>query len=141
MPAFTIASAMSGGCKRGPLWRAAVFAAVFGYQVVESRVASEIYKQRLQTLSQDYESLRGRFNEVVRNEVSAMSIGSWIGTTVNTPPEHLTHYFGVMISPDLCNPNAPIGPQNLYRDKLTLQDVNKPYHPIFNRLQWKCGCQ
>jgi hypothetical protein len=41
----------------------------------------------------------------------------------------------------LCNPNAPISPQNLYRDKLSLQDMNKPYHPIFNRLQWKCGCQ
>ena len=43
--------------------------------------------------------------------------------------------------PMLCNPNAPIGPHNLYRDKLALQDGNKPYHPIFNRLQWKCGCQ
>ncbi len=41
----------------------------------------------------------------------------------------------------LCNPNVPIGPDNLYRDKLSLQDGNKPYHPIFNRLQWKCGCQ
>ena len=44
-------------------------------------------------------------------------------------------------SPMLCNPNVPIGPTNLYRDKLSLQDNNKPYHPIFNRLQWKCGCQ
>ena len=34
--------------------------------MVESRVAADIYRQRLTALGADYEALRGRYNEAVR---------------------------------------------------------------------------
>ncbi|MFQ5492130.1 MAG: hypothetical protein ACE5GE_15545, partial [Phycisphaerae bacterium] len=40
----------------------------------------------------------------------------------------------------LCNPGLPISPYNHYRDRLSLQDFGKNYHPVFNPVQWQCGC-
>ncbi len=40
-----------------------------------------------------------------------------------------------------CNPNAPPGPMNGLRYSLNLVDNNKDYHPTFNGLTFKCGCQ
>jgi len=40
----------------------------------------------------------------------------------------------------LCNPNLPQSPFNVKRNRLTLQDEGKRYHPLFNSLVWKCGC-
>lgn len=53
------------------IWAAVVVAAAIGaglagYRIVESRVAADIYRQRLTTLGADYEALRGRYNEAVR---------------------------------------------------------------------------
>lgn len=45
---------------------AGVAASVVGYRLVESRVASDIYRQRLQALNSDYEALRTQYNEAVR---------------------------------------------------------------------------
>lgn len=40
----------------------------------------------------------------------------------------------------LCNPNAPSGPFNGRRRSLNLIDGGKPYHPVYNSLIFKCGC-
>ena len=40
-----------------------------------------------------------------------------------------------------CNPNLPAGPFNLERNSLTLRNPGLPYHPLFNGVIWKCGCQ
>jgi hypothetical protein len=45
---------------------AAVGASLAGYRMVESRVAADIYRQRLSALGADYEALRSRYNEAVR---------------------------------------------------------------------------
>lgn len=45
---------------------AGVIATFTGYRLVESRVASDIYRQRLQAMSADYDALRDRYNEAVR---------------------------------------------------------------------------
>jgi hypothetical protein len=39
----------------------------------------------------------------------------------------------------LCNPNVPEGPFNGRRRSLQLQNPNAPYHPLFNRLIYRCG--
>lgn len=38
------------------------------------------------------------------------------------------------------NPNMPAGPGNPLRHSLTLTDVGKPFHPLYNDLVWKVGC-
>lgn len=40
----------------------------------------------------------------------------------------------------LCNPSLPAGPSNTLRSNLSLQTRNKPWHPLFNSLVFKCGC-
>lgn len=40
--------------------------AVAGYRVVRAEVAADIYKARLAEMAQDYETLRGTYNEAVR---------------------------------------------------------------------------
>jgi len=40
----------------------------------------------------------------------------------------------------LCNPNLPPSPFNTVRDRLTIKNASKPYHPLYNALQWSCGC-
>jgi hypothetical protein len=40
-----------------------------------------------------------------------------------------------------CNPSLAPGPANLPRNSLSLANASRPYHPIFNRLVWKCGCR
>ena len=39
-----------------------------------------------------------------------------------------------------CNPNLPVGANNPLRRYLGLRNPSSPYHPIFNSIQWKCGC-
>lgn len=39
-----------------------------------------------------------------------------------------------------CNPNLPVGANNPLRRYLGLRNPASPYHPIFNGIQWKCGC-
>jgi hypothetical protein len=40
-----------------------------------------------------------------------------------------------------CNPNIPGEPGwNDTARSLTLHDLGKPYHPLFNTFEWKCGC-
>jgi uncharacterized protein YegL len=39
-----------------------------------------------------------------------------------------------------CSPNLPPGPSNPARQSLSLQQPSKPYHPLFNGLEFKCGC-
>jgi hypothetical protein len=39
------------------------------------------------------------------------------------------------------NPNIPVGPMNAMRTCLTLVDRGKPWHPLFNGLVFKAGCQ
>jgi len=41
----------------------------------------------------------------------------------------------------LCNPNQPLSPFNVYRTRLTLQHPSRPYHPLFNDLVFRCGCR
>jgi hypothetical protein len=38
------------------------------------------------------------------------------------------------------NPNMPAGPGNPLRHSLTLTDLGKPYHPLYNDLVYKVGC-
>lgn len=45
---------------------AAMGMALAGYRAVESRVAAEVYRDRLASLGADYEALRDRYNEAVR---------------------------------------------------------------------------
>ena len=40
----------------------------------------------------------------------------------------------------LCNPGLPPGPLNARRLNLGLQNPEKPFHPLFNGLAYKCGC-
>ncbi len=40
----------------------------------------------------------------------------------------------------LCQPGVPPSPFNTVRSVLCLQNMGKPYHPMFNPLVWKCGC-
>ena len=39
-----------------------------------------------------------------------------------------------------CNPNVPPSIWNGLRHYLALQSANKPYHPTWNRVIYKCGC-
>jgi hypothetical protein len=41
---------------------------------------------------------------------------------------------------ELCNPNAGSSTFNHKRDRLSLERSDRPYHPLFNSLVWKCGC-
>jgi hypothetical protein len=40
----------------------------------------------------------------------------------------------------LCNPNVPAGPLNSVRRSLSIANPAQRYHPIMNRLVYKCGC-
>jgi hypothetical protein len=40
----------------------------------------------------------------------------------------------------LCQPSLPASPWNTERRFLGLQSPNKPYHPVFNSIAWKCSC-
>ncbi|MEO8082801.1 MAG: hypothetical protein ABI780_03200 [Ardenticatenales bacterium] len=40
-----------------------------------------------------------------------------------------------------CNPNVPISPVNPLRRYLTLRNINLPYHPLYNGMILRCGCQ
>ena len=40
----------------------------------------------------------------------------------------------------LCNPNAPGSAANPPRRFLSVLNINKPYHPLFNGLVFRCGC-
>ena len=40
----------------------------------------------------------------------------------------------------LCNPNLPPSPFNTMRNRLSMQNAAKPYHPMYNGLVWSCGC-
>lgn len=39
-----------------------------------------------------------------------------------------------------CSPNQPPGPFNPIRSWLGLRDRGRAWHPLFNDIQWKCGC-
>jgi CubicO group peptidase (beta-lactamase class C family) len=39
-----------------------------------------------------------------------------------------------------CFPEQPVSPFNPLRKRLGLQNPNRPYHPVFNDLMFKCGC-
>jgi len=39
-----------------------------------------------------------------------------------------------------CRPGLPPSAWNTPRTYLSLRDTGKPYHPLFNGLQYKCGC-
>jgi hypothetical protein len=39
-----------------------------------------------------------------------------------------------------CAPSLPPGPANPPKMRLSLRQVSKPYHPLFNGLVYKCGC-
>src|SRR5690606_19499101 len=43
-----------------------VAGAMVGYRLVESKITADIYRDRLVTLSEDYETLRRTYNEAVR---------------------------------------------------------------------------
>jgi N-acetylneuraminic acid mutarotase len=40
----------------------------------------------------------------------------------------------------LCYPSRPPSPFNRFREYLSLRNIAKPYHPIYNGLIAKCGC-
>lgn len=40
-----------------------------------------------------------------------------------------------------CNPNVPQSPVNPIRRHVSLRNVNLPYHPLYNGLILRCGCQ
>lgn len=40
----------------------------------------------------------------------------------------------------LCNPGLPPGPFNAPRTTLSLSAPSKPYHPLFNGVEFRCGC-
>jgi hypothetical protein len=40
-----------------------------------------------------------------------------------------------------CFPNVPAYPWNTLRMSLMLQNPSQPYHPLFNDIVLKCGCQ
>jgi hypothetical protein len=40
----------------------------------------------------------------------------------------------------LANPNAPPGPANPPRRWLSLQNINRPFHPFYNTVVYKAGC-
>lgn len=42
---------------------------------------------------------------------------------------------------DRCFPSQPASPFNPLRDRLSLQNPNRPYHPIYNVLIFACGCR
>jgi len=39
-----------------------------------------------------------------------------------------------------CSPNRPIGYWNPPRSWLSLHNWSKAYHPLFNPIEWRCGC-
>jgi len=41
----------------------------------------------------------------------------------------------------LCNPNVAPSLVNVKRNRLTMQDPGKKFHPLFNSLVWRCGCR
>lgn len=41
----------------------------------------------------------------------------------------------------LCNPNRPPGPLNGLRNWLSPRNPAQAFHPLFNGLEWKCGCR
>jgi hypothetical protein len=40
----------------------------------------------------------------------------------------------------LCFPNRPRGPFNGFREYLSLRNIAKPFHPLFNGVAYQCGC-
>jgi hypothetical protein len=40
----------------------------------------------------------------------------------------------------LCNPNLPESGWNHERTNLSMEHTGLPYHPLYNSLEWKCGC-
>jgi hypothetical protein len=41
---------------------------------------------------------------------------------------------------ELCYPSKPEGPYNGRREWLTIQNPALPFHPLYNRLVYRCGC-
>jgi hypothetical protein len=41
---------------------------------------------------------------------------------------------------ETCNPNLPASTWNPLRRYLTLENPNRPFHPMFNTVVWECGC-
>jgi hypothetical protein len=48
-----------------------------------------------------------------------------------------SHVFGWQVP---CNPSVPSSAANRPRIYLSLHAINKPYHPLWNQLEYKCGC-
>jgi hypothetical protein len=40
----------------------------------------------------------------------------------------------------LCFPSRPPSPFNGFREYLTLRNISKPYHPLYNGVVYRCGC-
>jgi len=55
-----------GRCALGGVLLFAVVAGAAGFRLVESRLAGEVYRQRLQDVQRDYGELRERYNAAVR---------------------------------------------------------------------------
>ncbi len=54
------------GVLQGVAWAVLAALGVFlGYRVMRAQVAEGVYRERLATIAQDYESLRGRYNDAV----------------------------------------------------------------------------
>ena len=53
----------------------------------------------------------------------------------------LAHPNDTMAYGGLCNPHAPPSIWNGRRTWLGLRDMGRPYDPIFNSVQWRCGCR
>ena len=47
------------------------------------------------------------------------------------------NYYGYDLA---CNPNLPLSVVNPLRRMLSMNQPNKPFHPLFNSVEWKCGC-
>jgi hypothetical protein len=46
-------------------------------------------------------------------------------------------YFGWLM---LLDPGKPHSPANPYRECLSLMNIAMPYHPVWNKPQWRVGC-
>jgi hypothetical protein len=40
----------------------------------------------------------------------------------------------------LCDPNKLASRFNYPRAWLSIQQIGQAYHPLYNSLEWKCGC-
>ena len=47
------------------------------------------------------------------------------------------NYYGYDLA---CNPNLPVSIYNPLRRMLSISQPNKPFHPWYNSVEWKCGC-